>query len=63
MLVTYLTSMTQEKDPVRRAENLRRYADEARALFPDNRVRMQPQQDGTREGSPDVIHLPPPKDI
>jgi len=65
MMVTYLTSITHEKDPVLRAEKLRQYEDEVRAGFAGNPV---PPQDGSVKESPSaseapgVIHLPPPSD-
>jgi hypothetical protein len=67
MLVKYLTSVTHEQDPVRRAENLRRYEEEVRSdFFPNNTAQTAQQQDRTKEvpsasEAPDVIHLPPPR--
>lgn len=65
MMVTYLTSITHEKDPVLRAEKLRQYEDEVRAGFAGNPV--PPQDGGVKESpsaseAPAVIHLPPPSD-
>src|SRR5262249_37222468 len=47
MILTYLGSITHEKDPVRRDQNLRRYADEVRAEFLKTPVPTEPREEAT----------------
>jgi hypothetical protein len=67
MKMTYLTSITHEKDPVRREQNLRRYADEVRAEFLKTPMPTDSREETNLKGKatsdlPDVICLPGPKD-
>jgi hypothetical protein len=67
MELVYLTSITHEKDPVRRDQNMRRYADEVRADFLKTPVPTGSREEtnlkaGTASNTPDVIYLPGPKD-
>ena len=69
MALTYLTSITHEKDPVQREQNLRQYADEVRADFlrsvvPTDSREETNLKDRTGSDTPDdVIYLPGPKDL
>ena len=69
MALTYLTSITHEKDPVQREQNLRRYADEVRADFlrsvapTDSREETNLKGRTASDTPDDVIYLPGPKDL
>ena len=60
MELTYLTSLTNERDPTRRAETLRQYEEQVRADFARRPVPPAKEPADRREPLPEVIHLPPP---
>lgn len=60
MRIHYLTTITNEKDPVLREQKLQQYADQVRAEFEQSPA--PPDQCANRSSPelPDVIYLPPP---
>ena len=63
MKLTYLTSITNETDPKRRAEKLRQYRDEVIAEFAQNNPISpgvpSPNSTASENSTPDIIYMPP----
>jgi hypothetical protein len=65
MKLSYLTSITHETDPSKRAEKLRRYRDEVIAEFaqkpipPTAASPTNPAATENEKSAPDVIYMPP----